>query len=140
MVLDGCHVAHHLFPWERPTAAWAGDRQCPESMLLAYERDGIWRQYVYCLKWALQTLLGDLSFTVNVAEEVCALIVALVGCIVLAFLVGDMCNALTNMDPVGNDYRLTLDTLNAYLEKSQMPRRALSCSIHRPTTGRRRSH
>lgn len=124
MVLDGCHVGHHAFGEYAPGVGGGGgarDRQCPESMLLPFERAGIWRQYVFCLKWSLQTLLGDLSFTVNVAEEVCALIVALLGCIVLAFLVGDMCNALTNMDPVGNDYRLTLDTLNSYLEQSQMP-------------------
>ncbi|KAH8095072.1 voltage-gated potassium channel [Aureococcus anophagefferens] len=115
LVNDDCHVQDHSF--EDP-----GDENCPDYVLLRLERTSIWRQYVYSLKWALQTLLGDLSFTANIAEEVLALVVALVGVIVLAFLVGDMCNALTNMDPVGNDYRLTLDTLNSYLEQSQMPK------------------
>ena len=39
------------------------------------------------------------------------------GCIVLSFLVGDLCNAVTNMDPVRNDFVLAFDSLNNYIEE-----------------------
>ena len=66
VVAHGCHVGHD------PEASG-----CPQTSLRPYERQPISRQYVYTLTWALQTLLGDLSFTHNVAEEVLALLVAL---------------------------------------------------------------
>ena len=54
-------------------------------------------------------------------SAVCCLVVGLIGCIVMAFLVGDLCNVVSNMDPVGNDYSLTLDSLNSWLEENAMP-------------------
>ncbi|KAH8059871.1 voltage-gated potassium channel [Aureococcus anophagefferens] len=52
---------------------------------------------------------------------VLCLIVGLVGCIVMAFLIGDLCNVVGNMDPVGNDYTMTLDMLNSYLDEQNTP-------------------
>ena len=43
------------------------------------------------------------------------------GCIVLSFLVGDLCNAVTNMDPVRNDFVLAFDSLNNYIEEVRPP-------------------
>lgn len=111
LTVDGCRPTMDLIIDSEP---------CGTTVLAKYWNRGIWAQYVNALTWALGTLQGDFV-TTNVAEEVCCLVVGLIGCIVMAFLVGDLCNVVSNMDPVGNDYSLTLDSLNSWLEENAMP-------------------
>ena len=112
LTLDGCHAKDNL--GDDPTMT------CGETILAKYWNRGIWAQYVNALVWALGTLQGGTDAT-TVAEEVLCLVVGLLGCIVMAFLVGDLCNVVGNMDPVGNDYSLTMDTLNNWFDESQLP-------------------
>ncbi|KAH8054062.1 voltage-gated potassium channel [Aureococcus anophagefferens] len=112
LTLDGCHAKDNL--GDDPAMT------CGETILAKYWNRGIWAQYVNALVWALGTLQGGTDAT-TVAEEVLCLVVGLLGCIVMAFLVGDLCNVVGNMDPVGNDYSLTMDTLNNWFDESQLP-------------------
>ena len=105
MTLDDCHKRRGGIPDWGPRDA---DNDCAMTVLDRFWNRGIWAVYVDALTWALGTLQGDFV-TTNVAEEVLCLIVGLVGCIVMAFLIGDLCNVVGNMDPVGNDYTMTLD-------------------------------
>ncbi|KAH8071247.1 voltage-gated potassium channel [Aureococcus anophagefferens] len=115
MTLDDCHKKRRHPDWgPRP------DNDCAMTVLDRFWNRGIWAVYVDALTWALGTLQGDFV-TTNVAEEVLCLIAGLVGCIVMAFLIGDLCNVVGNMDPVGNDYTMTLDMLNSYLDEQDTP-------------------
>ena len=114
VTLDDCHKKRGGLE------NWRPDSDCAMTVLARFWNRGIWAQYVDALTWALGTLQGDF-FTTNVAEQVLCLIVGLVGCIVMAFLIGDLCNVVGNMDPVGNDYTMTLDMLNSYLDEQDTP-------------------
>ena len=114
VTLDDCHKKRGGLE------NWRPDSDCAMTVLARFWNRGIWAQYVDALTWALGTLQGDF-FTTNVAEQVLCLIVGLVGCIVMAFLIGDLCNVVGNMDPVGNDYTMTLDMLNSYLDEQNTP-------------------
>ncbi|KAK7237320.1 voltage-gated potassium channel [Aureococcus anophagefferens] len=114
VTLDDCHKKRGGLE------NWRPDSDCAMTVLARFWNRGIWAQYVDALTWALGTLQGDF-FTTNLAEQVLCLIVGLVGCIVMAFLIGDLCNVVGNMDPVGNDYTMTLDMLNSYLDEQNTP-------------------
>ena len=43
--------------------------------------------------------------------------VMLMGIIVMAFLIGDLSNIMSNLDPVANEFKQTLD-LNDYMHRS----------------------
>ena len=55
------------------------------------------------------------------AELMLNLVLTMTGCIVLSFMVGDLCNAVTNMDPVRNDFILAFDSLNNYIDEVRPP-------------------
>ena len=42
----------------------------------------------------------------------------LMGIIVMAFLIGDLSNIMSNLDPVANEFKQTLDNLNDYMHRS----------------------
>jgi hypothetical protein len=44
--------------------------------------------------------------------------VMLMGIIVMAFLIGDLSNIMSNLDPVANEFKQTLDNLNDYMHRS----------------------
>ena len=46
------------------------------------------------------------------------LLVMLGGIIVMAFLIGDLSNIMSNLDPVANEFKQTLDNLNDYMHRS----------------------
>ncbi|KAH8095836.1 voltage-gated potassium channel [Aureococcus anophagefferens] len=92
VTLDDCHKKRGGLE------NWRPDSDCAMTVLARFWNRGIWAQYVDALTWALGTLQGDF-FTTNLAEQVLCLIVGLVGCIVMAFLIGDLCNVVGNMDP-----------------------------------------
>eukprot|EP00635_Sarcinochrysidales_sp_CCMP3193_P005500 CAMPEP_0118902936 /NCGR_PEP_ID=MMETSP1166-20130328/8004_1 /TAXON_ID=1104430 /ORGANISM="Chrysoreinhardia sp, Strain CCMP3193" /LENGTH=441 /DNA_ID=CAMNT_0006842153 /DNA_START=21 /DNA_END=1349 /DNA_ORIENTATION=- len=81
---------------------------------------GIWGQYTEAVEFAVATLNSDMR-AVNISEAVFSIIIGVIGCYILAFLVGDLCNVITNLSPVKNDFRLTIDSLNDYLDTHQMP-------------------
>ena len=57
----------------------------------------------------------------NVAELLLNVAMSIAGMIILAFLVGDLCNAVSNMDPVKNDFTLAFDSLNNYIDEVKPP-------------------
>ncbi|KAH8064565.1 voltage-gated potassium channel [Aureococcus anophagefferens] len=76
------------------------DSRCPETACI----------------WALIALNGEADARTH-AECVLGMIIMLVGVIILAFLVGDMSNIMSNLDPVTNEFKQTLDNLNDYMRK-----------------------
>ena len=67
--------------------------------------------------WALIALNGEADTRTH-AEGVLGLTIMLSGVIILAFLVGDMSNITSNLDPVANEFKQTLDNLNDYMHRS----------------------
>ena len=45
----------------------------------------------------------------------------LFGLLELSFMLGELTNVLTNLDPVGNEFKLTFDSLNDYMAKKSFP-------------------
>ena len=59
-------------------------------------------------------------------EYILSLALMLIGCFALAFLVGELTNTVSNLDPVTNDFRMRLDNLNDYMEKGNFPEKLRS--------------
>jgi len=95
---------------------------CPKTVLTETGNwgEGIWAVYVEACIWALIALNGEAD-TITHAECVLGLIIMLMGVIILAFLIGDMSNIMSNLDPVANEFKQTLDNLNDYMAKSGFP-------------------
>lgn len=95
---------------------------CPQTVLTTTGNwdDGVWAVYVEACLWALIALNGEAA-TQTHAEGVLGLYIMLSGVIILAFLVGDMSNIMSNLDPVANEFSQTLDNLNDYMAKSGFP-------------------
>ncbi|KAH8087704.1 voltage-gated potassium channel [Aureococcus anophagefferens] len=92
--------------------------RCPETVLTPTGNwgEGVWAIYVEACIWALIALNGEADARTH-AECVLGMIIMLVGVIILAFLVGDMSNIMSNLDPVTNEFKQTLDNLNDYMRK-----------------------
>jgi hypothetical protein len=92
---------------------------CPQTILTgtANYRDGIWAQYVEAAVWALVAINGEASTRTH-GEGVLGLLIMLMGIIVMAFLIGDLSNIMSNLDPVANEFKQTLDNLNDYMHRS----------------------
>lgn len=97
-----------------------GGDECPDIAMANFWNIGIWGQYTEAVEFSVATLNSDMR-AVNVAEAVFSIAIGVVGCYTLAFLVGDLCNVITNLSPVKNDFRLTIDSLNDYLDTHHMP-------------------
>ena len=82
--------------------------------------DGVWAQYLTAVLWAFQCLQGESAARTH-AELVINVMVMLLGCLELAFMLGELTNTLTNLDPVGNEFKLTFDSLNDYMAKKNFP-------------------
>ena len=80
----------------------------------------IWGEYILCCLWAFATMNGEYNVYTDY-EYVLSLALMLIGCFALAFLVGELTNTVSNLDPVANDFRLRLDNLNDYMAKSNFP-------------------
>ena len=89
------------------------DEDCPNTYLTHQNtwRDGVWAQYTSAVVWSFTAMNGEAVF-VNHAEGVLGFVMMLVGCIMIAFLLGDLANVMSNMDPVKNMHKQTLDSLN----------------------------
>ncbi|KAH8067774.1 voltage-gated potassium channel [Aureococcus anophagefferens] len=94
------------------------DSRCPETVLTSTGNwgEGVWAIYVEACIWALIALNGEADARTH-AECVLGMIIMLIGVIILAFLVGDMSNIMSNLDPVTNEFKQTLDNLNDYMRK-----------------------
>jgi len=92
------------------------DEDCPNTYLTHQNtwRDGVWAQYTSAVVWSFTAMNGEAVF-VNHAEGVLGFVMMLVGCIMIAFLLGDLANVMSNMDPVKNMHKQTLDSLNDYM-------------------------
>lgn len=110
---------HRGSEWDVDTGGWDAADGCPKTVLTetANYRDGIWAQYVEAAVWALVALNGEASTRTH-GEGVLGLLVMLMGIIVMAFLIGDLSNIMSNLDPVSNEFKQTLDNLNDYMSKS----------------------
>lgn len=99
----------------------AGD-DCPKTVLgeTGNWGEGVWAIYVEACLWALIALNGEAD-AITHTEAVLGLFIMLMGVIILAFLVGDMSNIMSNLDPVANEFKQTLDNLNDYMAKSGFP-------------------
>ncbi|CAH0368963.1 unnamed protein product [Pelagomonas calceolata] len=93
---------------------------CPLTVLGFYWNQGIWPQYIGAIAWTLGCMQGELNGN-NVAELLLNVAMSIAGMIILAFLVGDLCNAVSNMDPVKNDFTLAFDSLNNYIDEVKPP-------------------
>ncbi|KAH8049974.1 phosphorelay sensor kinase [Aureococcus anophagefferens] len=82
--------------------------------------DGVWPQYLAAVLWAFQCLQGESAAETHV-ELLLNVVVMLLGCLELAFMLGELTNTLTNLDPVGNEFKLTFDSLNDYMTKKNFP-------------------
>ncbi|KAJ8606509.1 hypothetical protein CTAYLR_005911 [Chrysophaeum taylorii] len=96
-----------------------GDATCPNVAITRWHV-GVWGQYTSAVEFAVATLNSDMR-SENLSEAIFSIGIGVVGCYTLAFLVGDLCNVITNLQPVRNDFRLTLDSLNDYLDEQHMP-------------------
>ena len=85
----------------------------------------IWGEYILCCLWAFATMNGEYNVYTDV-EYILSLALMLVGCFALAFLVGELTNTVSNLDPVTNDFRMRLDNLNDYMEKGNFPEKLRS--------------
>ena len=83
----------------------------------------IWGEYILCCLWAFATMNGEYNVYTDV-EYILSLALMLIGCFALAFLVGELTNTVSNLDPVTNDFRMRLDNLNDYMEKGNFPLRS----------------
>lgn len=99
------------------------DEECPNTYLTHANTwsDGIWAQYTSAIIWSFTAMNGEATF-VNHAEGVLGFVMMLVGCIMIAFLLGDLANVMSNMDPVKNLHKQTLDSLNDYMQANKYPR------------------
>jgi len=108
-----------------------------------FRRRGLWYVYVAALDWAIKSMVGD-ALTITFGEKCVGFVVMIVGAIVMAFLIGEIANVLTNFDPALNDYRSTMDklTCTSRRSRSRSSRRCASTSSTarpssaRPTTAR----
>ena len=78
------------------------------------------RRYVAAISWTLGAMQGELNGNCT-AELLLNFVMTMTGCIVLSLLVGDLCNVVTNMDPVRNDFTLAFDSLNNYIDEVRPP-------------------
>lgn len=94
------------------------DGNCPETILTTTGNwdEGIWAVYTEACLWALITLTGEADTRTH-AEGVLGMFLMLVGILILAFLIGDISNIMSNLDPVTNEFKQTLDNLNDYMRK-----------------------
>ncbi|KAH8067902.1 phosphorelay sensor kinase [Aureococcus anophagefferens] len=83
--------------------------------------DGIWAEYTTAIVWSFTAMNGEATFVTH-AEGVLGFAMMLVGCILLAFLLGDLANIASNLDPVSNDFKQTLDSINDYMTKLRYPK------------------
>ena len=96
--------------------------KCPATVLTdsKFWVDGVWPQYLAAVLWAFQCLQGESAAETHV-ELLLNVVVMLLGCLELAFMLGELTNTLTNLDPVGNEFKLTFDSLNDYMTKKNFP-------------------
>ena len=94
------------------------DSRCPTTVLTTTGNwgEGVWIVYVEACIWALIALNGEADAHTH-AECVLGILIMLIGVIILAFLIGDMSNIMSNLDPVKNEFKQTLDNLNDYMRK-----------------------
>lgn len=97
--------------------------KCPPTTLTrgSHWGDGVWAVYLEACTWALIALNGEAAGHTH-AELTLGLLVMLTGIVILAFLIGDLSNIMSNLDPVKNEFTKTLDSLNDYMHESGFPR------------------
>jgi hypothetical protein len=80
-------------------------------------------EYIGALYWSLMTVTtvgyGDVSPQTD-SERVFALCFMSLGAILYAYIVGSFCAVITSLDPAGNDFRATMDTLNDMMESHSL--------------------
>ena len=96
------------------------DKMAPDTWLDKHGlyNQGMWAEYLAAMVWAIQALNGS-AFVYTVEEHLGALVVLFVGCVVIAFMIGEIANVLTSMDPTGNQYKMTMDLLGTYMNERQ---------------------
>ena len=96
------------------------DDGCPNTVLTtAYNwGDGVWATYIEAAVWANMALNGEASYRLH-SEGVLGICIMLMGFILLGFLLGELTNTMTNLDPVGNQFRQTRDALTEFMAKHQ---------------------
>ena len=81
---------------------------------------GLWAEYVQACLWSFSAMNGEYDVYTDM-EFVLNLAIMLMGCFILAFLLGELTNTVSNLDPVTNNFRRTLDNLNDYMARSNFP-------------------
>ena len=82
---------------------------------------GMWAEYLAAMVWAVQALNGTAAvYTVH--EHFAAIVVLLVGCVVIAFMIGEIANVLTSLDPANNQYKMTMDLLGIFMNERGLAR------------------
>ncbi|KAK7241340.1 voltage-gated potassium channel [Aureococcus anophagefferens] len=95
-----------------------GARGCPNTVLtMGYNwGDGIWATYVEAAVWANMALNGEATYFLH-SEGLLGIFIMLCGFILLGFLLGELTNTLSNLDPVGNQFKMTKDSLSEFMTK-----------------------
>ena len=110
-------------PHSRGGAGDGGDGTsggCPNTVLTEGYNwgDGAWATYIEAAVWANMALNGEATYRLH-SEGVLGILVMLFGFILLGFLLGELTNTMTNLDPVGNKFKQTRDSLTEFMSKHQ---------------------
>eukprot|EP01029_Cantina_marsupialis_P007032 TRINITY_DN1775_c0_g1_i1.p1 TRINITY_DN1775_c0_g1~~TRINITY_DN1775_c0_g1_i1.p1 ORF type:complete len:879 (+),score=198.96 TRINITY_DN1775_c0_g1_i1:366-3002(+) len=86
--------------------------------------DDILDVYFAALYWSVMTLttigFGDIV-AVTTLERLMAVVCMLIGGSMYAYIVGAVCSILNQLDEATQEYRRTMDQLNAYMKEMQLP-------------------
>ncbi|KAJ1457563.1 hypothetical protein M885DRAFT_481377 [Pelagophyceae sp. CCMP2097] len=91
---------------------------CPKTILTSSFNwnEGIWAVYIEAARWSMVALNGDASALMH-SEGVLGMFIMLVGFILLGFLLGELTNTMSNLDPVSNEFKVTRDSLSEFMTK-----------------------
>ena len=80
--------------------------------------------YIASLHWSVMTITtigyGDIS-PVTTAERLFTVGGMLLGASIFAFVIGSVCNIVSNMDEATNEFHQTMDALNMYMAEGGLP-------------------
>ncbi|KAJ8611146.1 hypothetical protein CTAYLR_003569 [Chrysophaeum taylorii] len=93
-------------------------RGCPNTVLTTSYNwgDGIWAVYATAALWANMALNGEATAKLH-SEAVLGIAIMLIGFLILGFLLGELTNTLSNLDPVGNKFKMVKDNLTEFMSR-----------------------
>ena len=98
-------------------------RGCPSTVLTEGYNwgDGVWAIYVHATVWSTMALFGEATYYLH-SEGVLGVFIMIAGFILLGFLLGELTNTMSNLDPVGNQFKIMKDSLTEFMNKHNFER------------------